>query len=106
MKYIDENRKRLEKRYKKVEDYVREFEVDDKMMQQLKAMGDADSVEYDADEAAKSHDMIARQLKALIARDLFDMTAYFIVMNPVDPLYLKGLDIINDDKRYYELLWR
>lgn len=106
MKYIDENRKRLEKRYKKVEDYVREFEVDDKMMQQLKAMGDADSVEYDADEAAKSHDMIARQLKALIARDLFDMTAYFIVMNPVDPLYLKGLEIINDDKRYYELLWR
>lgn len=104
MKYIDENRKRLEKRYKKVENFVQGFEVSEAMMQQLKAMGDADSVEYDADEAAKSHDMIARQLKALIARDLFDMSAYFIVMNPIDPLFIKGIEIINDDKYYYQLL--
>lgn len=106
LKYIDANRKKLEKKYKKVDAYVRDFEVDDKMMQALREMGDADSVEYDAEEAAKSHDLIARQLKALIARDLFDMTAYFMVMNPIDAVYLKGLEIINDDEYYYKLLGR
>lgn len=106
LKYIDTHRKKLEKRYKKVDDFVRDFAVDAKMMDELRKMGDVDSVEYDADEAAKSYDMIARQLKALIARDLFDMTAYFMVMNPVDPIYLKGLEIINNEEEYRKLLGR
>ena len=104
MKYIDENRKQLEKQYRDVDSYIAYFEVDAAMMQQLKEAGDADKVEYDAEEAAKSHDMIARQLKALIARDLFDMTAYFRVMNPIDPVYLKGVEIINNDEEYSRLL--
>lgn len=106
MEYLDKNRKRLERKYPDIETFNRDFVVTDDMMAQLKKEGDKDEVEYNAEQAAHSHDIIARQLKALIARDLFDMTAYFIVMNPVDPLYLKGLEIINDDKRYYELLGR
>lgn len=106
MKYIDENRKKLEKRYKNVDDYLRDFVVDDKMMQQLKEAGDADKVEYDAEEATKSYEMIARQLKALIARDIFDMSAYFMVMNPIDPVYLKGLEVIRDTELYNSLLGR
>ena len=104
MKYIDKNRKKLEKQYKNIESYIAGFEVDDKMMAQLKEAGDADKVEYDAEEAAKSRDMIARQLKALIARDLFDMSAYFQIMNPIDPVYLKGVEIINNDEEYMRLL--
>jgi carboxyl-terminal processing protease len=106
MKYIDKNRKKLEKQYKNIESYIVGFEVDDKMLTQLKEAGDADKVEYDAEEAAKSRDMIARQLKALIARDLFDMSAYFQVMNPIDPVYLKGVEIINNDEEYNKLLGR
>lgn len=106
IKYLDENRKKLEKQYRKVDDFVQQFNVDEVMMQQLKEMGDADSVEYNAEQAAKSHDLLARQLKALLARDLYDMTAYFIVMNPIDAVYRKGLEIINDDKLYWQLLGR
>ncbi|MBR4069767.1 MAG: S41 family peptidase [Bacteroidaceae bacterium] len=106
MKYIDKHRKKLEKQYKDIESYIAGFEIDDKMLTQLKEAGDADKVEYDAEEAAKSRDMIARQLKALIARDLFDMSAYFQVMNPIDPVYLKGVEIINNDEEYNRLLGR
>ncbi len=106
MNYIDKNRKKLEKKYDSAEAFVEGFQVDDKMMQELKEAGDANEVEYDAEEAALSHDLIARQLKALIARDLFDMTAYFMVMNPVDPILQKGLEVISDDEKYYKLLGR
>ena len=106
MKYIDKHRKSLEKKYKTVASYIANFEVDDKMMTQLKEAGDADKVEYDAEEAAKSRDMMSRQIKALIARDLFDMSAYFQVMNPIDPVYLKGIEIINNDEEYRNLLER
>lgn len=102
--YIDRNRKRLNKKYVDIYKFVKDFEVDDAMMQGLKALGDADSVKYDAGQAEKSRHLIACQLKALIARDLFDTGAYFMVMNPEDPTFAKGLEIINDDKLYNRLL--
>ncbi len=102
--YIDSHRKQLSKQYKDVEAFNKGFDVDSLLMQQLKVMGDSDKVKYDAEQAAHSYDLIARQLKALIARDLYDMTAYFVVMNPVDPTFIEALAIINDDKRYKELL--
>lgn len=106
MNYMDTHRKSLEKRYKTIDQYKAQFQVDDAMMQALKERGDADEVEYDAEEATQSRDMIARQLKALIARDLFDMSAYFQVMNPIDPVYLKAIEIINDSIQYDKLLGR
>lgn len=106
MNYLDKHRKSLEKKYKDVDSFVRNFEVSDVMMQELKAAGDTDSVTYNVEEAEKSYDMIARQLKALIARDLFDMGAYFMVMNPEDAILRKGIEIINDDEEYNRLLGR
>ncbi len=104
--YIDHNRKRLANQYKEVYDFVENFKVDDKMMQELKKLGDADSVKYNEEQAARSKELIARQLKALIARDLFDTGAYFMVMNPSDPTFIKACEIIGDDKEFNRLLGR
>ncbi len=104
--YIDHNRKRLANQYKEVYDFVENFKVDDKMMQELKKLGDADSVKYNEEQAARSKELIARQLKALIARDLFDTGAYFMVMNPSDPTFIKASEIIGDDKEFNRLLGR
>ncbi len=102
--YIDKHRKQLAKQYKDIGQFNSEFHIDSTLMQGLKEMGDKDKVEYNPEQAAQSYNLIARQLKALIARDLFDITAYFIVMNPVDPVVSKAYEIINDDKLYNELL--
>lgn len=104
--YIDHNRKRLANQYKEVYDFVENFKVDDKMMQELKKLGDADSVKYNEEQAARSKELITRQLKALIARDLFDTGAYFMVMNPSDPTFIKACEIIGDDKEFNRLLGR
>ncbi len=104
--YIDHNRKRLANQYKEVYDFVENFKVDDKMMQELKKLGDADSVKYNEVQATRSKELITRQLKALIARDLFDTGAYFMVMNPSDPTFIKACEIIGDDKEFNRLLGR
>ncbi len=104
IEYIDKNRKSLSKNYKDIETFKNNFEVSDRMMQRLKEMGDKEDVEYNEEQAKQSHGMIALQLKALIARDLFDMTAYFMVMNPTDPVFIKAMEIINDDEAYRRLL--
>jgi carboxyl-terminal processing protease len=41
--------------------------------------------------------MVKIQLKALIARDLWDMNEYFKVFNPTRDIYKKGLEIIRQD---------
>ena len=44
-------------------------------------------------------------MKALIARDAYaDPSAYYVVMNHSNEMIRTALDILNDDRRYKELL--
>ena len=43
-------------------------------------------------------------MKALIARDLFTMTEYFRIMNENNDIYMKALEIINNEAEYTRLL--
>ena len=43
-------------------------------------------------------------LKALIARDLYDISAYYRVANLLNPIYVQGLQLINNPDEYDSLL--
>ena len=47
---------------------------------------------------SKSLPLIKTQLKALIARDLWDMNEYFRVMNTTNESIQKALEILNSDE--------
>ena len=49
---------------------------------------------------------IMLQIKALIARDLYDMAQYFQIINDDNPSYQKALQIINNKETYNRLLGR
>ncbi len=106
VEYIDKERKSLKKQYKKVEAFNEGFVVTDEMLADLLKIGEAEKVEFRQEQYEKSRLLIARQVKALIARDLFDMAAYFMVINPTDNAYKKALEIIRDDVEYNRLLQR
>ena len=74
--YIDRNRKELNANYKNVDKFIATFEVDEKMLQDLKSLAEKEKIKYNEEEFQKSLPLIKAQLKALIARDLFDMSAY------------------------------
>ena len=46
------------------------------------------------------------QIKALIARDLYDMTEYFQVINDDNESFQEALRLINDEQRYEKELGR
>ena len=52
----------------------------------------------------KALPLIKLQIKALIARDLFEMNEYFIIMNQQDESLKEALRIINSSKEYNKLL--
>lgn len=46
------------------------------------------------------------QIKALIARDLYDMAEYFQVINNDNESFQEALRLINDEQRYKKELGR
>ena len=103
--YVDANRKSLRAEYPDGEAFDRGFTFTPEMLDEVVALGRADSVMPDSAMFEKSRPLIATIVKGLIARDLFESTDYFRVENPaLSPSYRAALDLINDEERYNRLL--
>ena len=102
--YIDRNRKMLNSTYKDIDKFIAKFEVDEQMIQDLKQLAEKEKIKYDEEEFQKSLPLIKTQLKALVARDLFDTSAYFRIMNSYNDSYQKALEIIASPSEYEQLL--
>ena len=98
MQFIEEHRKELANKYKKFESFNEKFVIDDNMLATLREMGEKEGVKFNEEQYQKALPLIKTQLKALIARDLWDMTEYFRVMNTTNESVQKALEILNSDE--------
>jgi carboxyl-terminal processing protease len=100
LQYVESNRSQLLARYAKVEDLLAGFIVNDGIIGQLEAYAAKEGVEPDHEGLARSRELIALRCKALIARDLWDTSAYWQVVNhdnPVDRSFQKALEALSDN---------
>ena len=104
MNYLDRNRAQMNKRYAKFAKYKAEFVVTDELLNELKSMAEAEKIEYNETEYLRSKALISLQIKALIARDLYDMTEYFQIINDENDSFKKALEIIHDPETYSKLI--
>lgn len=104
MDYLDQHRKELMKAYKKPEKYKAEFEVTDEILTHLRDLADEKEISFKEEEYNRSLPLIKLQIKALIARDLYEMTDYFYIINDVNESYQKALNIMKDDAAYNYIL--
>lgn len=95
LKYIDKNRKRLRAEYPTFADFKARYEVPEEALKLLQAEADKMKVKpADEDERQRSLPRIRLHLKALVARDLWDMSEYFEIMNTENPLVQKALELM------------
>ncbi len=95
IKFIDENRKELKKKYKTFEDFNANYEVPESLTQSIISKAENDGLKpTDEKELATTMPYLKRQLKALIARDLWDMREYYMVMNETNDIILKGIEVL------------
>jgi carboxyl-terminal processing protease len=98
--YTDENRTALLQRYRGPDQFRKEFKVDEPIIKGLLDQGVKDEVKADAAGLAVSRPLLDLRLKALIARDLWDTSAYWQVINPENPVdrsYQRALEVLKDD---------
>lgn len=96
MKFIEKNRKELQNKYKKFETFNDKFEISDEVLANMRSLADQEKIKFDEKQYQKSLPLIKTQLKALIARDLWDMNEYFQIMNTTNNSVLQALKVLNE----------
>jgi carboxyl-terminal processing protease len=100
LNYVDDNRARLMEQYKNVAAFLAGFQVSDELLNSLQEHAKKEEIEPDADGMMRSRSLIDLRMKALIARDLWDTSAYWQVINaenPVDKSYQKALEALHEN---------
>lgn len=100
MNYLDRHRSDMTEKYSKFSQYKKNFIVTDEMLQDLLNLAKEEKIEFNEAEYNRSKNLIQLQIKALIARDLYDMSEYFQIINDDIPSYTEALRLINDEKAY------
>lgn len=94
LKLIDRHRTEWMKKYKTFDRFNRDFEITDEMLNELIALGKTTGAKYDEKQYQTALPLIKVQLKALIARDLWDMNEYFQVINQLSNSMQKAVQLL------------
>ncbi len=100
LNYIDDKRTSLQNNYSTFDQYKEEFEVSAKMMDDLLEMASEKGIKPNEADLKHSSNEIKLQLKALIARDMWDMNEYYQIVNERDDGYLKAKEVLNNWESY------
>ena len=101
---VDINRTGLEGKYPDVLTFANDYRITPEMIARLKQIAADESVEWDEEQFATSRELILLQLKALMARDLYDASAFFRIINQENEIFREGVKILTDPHRYNDLL--
>lgn len=101
---MDKNRDEFKQKYVDFKTYAAKFEVTDEMVEKILAAGDKEGVKRDEKSIEFARPLMKRQVKALIARDLFTVSHYFEVMNADDEAIAKSLEVMTKKGTYEKIL--
>lgn len=99
LRYVDENRKQLKRKYRTFEDYEKIFVVPTSLTDSIMAEGKRKKVEPKDDKELQSALSDLRfTLKATIAYDLWDRNEYFKLVNKRSDIVKRALEFLKEGK--------
>lgn len=94
LRYIDNHRDQLKSLFPTFESFRDGFQVPQQLVDDVLKEGEKQNVKpKDDDELQKTQPYLKTQLKALIARDLFDMSEYFQIINETSDIVNKAIEL-------------
>ncbi|MCF8235509.1 MAG: S41 family peptidase [Bacteroidales bacterium] len=103
MDYVDENRSDILTAYPELEDFVENFRVNQSMFDALVAEAGEKDVTTDQEELEKSKEIILYRVKALIARNIWDVSAFYQVISQIDDEFLMAIEVLNNPEKFQKL---
>lgn len=101
LRYVDENRKTIKRKYKDFDRFASDFEVPAALIDSVLAEGKRKKVEpKDEKEREETIDDLRFALKTSIAYDLWDRNEYFRLVNERNDLLNAALRLLRDEERW------
>lgn len=94
LKLMDRHRTEWLKQYKTFKRFNKEFQITPAMLEELKEIGKSVGAVYKKEEYQTALPLLKTQMKALIARDLWNMSEYFQVINTQNSSVQKALELL------------
>lgn len=107
--YLDKNRKKVEKEFLKnkkdkhqgFQHFNKNFEIDDKMLDDLVKFAEKDKkIKPNPKEFEISKEDIKINLKAIIANNIWDRNEFYEIINPLDPIFRKAVEVIENEQLF------
>jgi carboxyl-terminal processing protease len=102
--YAMANRENLKKQYPEFSQFNKDFQITDAMMEEVKAVAEKEKVTWNDEEYQRSEKYIKLQIKALIARNVWEMQQYYEVTLTEDPTIKKAMEVVGSDRAYKNAL--
>ena len=102
--YAMQHRDELKKEYPEFSQYNKNFVVNKAMIDAIKELAANEKVEWNDEEFQRSEKYIRLQIKALIARNVWEMQQYYEVTLKEDPTIAKAVDVLSNEKQYRKLI--
>jgi len=100
MSHVDKERDAFKKKYTTFSSYKRDFQITEDVLQELISKANEENITFNEEQYSRSKSLIMLQLKALIARDIYDMSEYFQIINDENRSYQEALRIISGEDDY------
>jgi len=95
--YVDKQRDELKTKFTNFDEYKEKFTIDDKILEDFYQFAESKGVKRDEKGISLSKDFIILQLKALIAKNIFDFNAYIQMYSTIDEAIIKAIEVLNDN---------
>ncbi len=97
--FVDENRQKLRKKYKKFEDYLERYEVPQALVDSLMSAAEKKNIKpKDDDELRATLPDVRFMLKALVAYNVWDRKEYVMMVNRRNDIVLEAVEILQGKK--------
>lgn len=102
--YVLDNREKIQQQYVKFDDFNDKFEVDENMLANFRKIAEDKGVEWNEEHYQRSMPWILLQIKALIARNVWDIDKYYQVTLKEDKVIKKAIQVLGNKKEYNKIL--
>jgi carboxyl-terminal processing protease len=98
------HRDEIKAQYGDFDNFNKNFTVNQDLINGLKAAGEEAKVEWNEEQFKHSEKFILLQIKALIARNVWETQQYYQVMASNDPGIQKAMEILGNEREYKRIL--
>jgi carboxyl-terminal processing protease len=102
--YIDLHRSSLKRQFPDFSKFNSGFSVTDEMLESVVKKGENEKIPRDPENIKLSATAMKKEIKAYIARDMFNTKSFYQVFNQDDATIMKALELIRDQNLYKHLL--